>query len=175
MPKLQCPIHGCGFETADVDIIGAAAILNTHAHAHTFTPAPTIPKATAAPKLDRPKLQLNATLEEWNSFVRRWDMFCKGSNIPASVATSQVLECAVEQLRDIVLRADPNFASRDLPEALLTVRKYAVVPVALGVLRAELFQLKQNPDEPFRTYAAKVQGKAETCAFSINTSTECSN
>ena len=41
----------------------------------------------------------------------------------------------------------------------------AVVPVALGVLRLELSGMKQDPEEPFRTFAARVQGKAETCEF----------
>jgi len=42
MTILTCPIPGCGFATQDVDVIGAAAILNVHANLHvaTNTPAP---------------------------------------------------------------------------------------------------------------------------------------
>ena len=37
--------------------------------------------------------------------------------------------------------------------------------MATGVSRTELFQLRQEHDEPFRTFAARVRGKAEMCAF----------
>ena len=45
------------------------------------------------------------------------------------------------------------------------MRSIAVIPVATGVSRTELFQLRQERDEPFRAFAARVRGKAETCAF----------
>jgi len=60
-----------------------------------------------------------------------------------------------------VLRADQRFTSKTLNDALKILKSVAVVPVALGVLRSELFNLNQDPDEPFRTFAARVQGKAE--------------
>ena len=34
MTILTCPIQGCGFQTEDVEVIGAAAILNVHSHTH---------------------------------------------------------------------------------------------------------------------------------------------
>ena len=78
MVVLDCPIPGCGFQTNDVDVIGAAAILNVHAHAHaTASPAP--PPFHRAPKLERPKIGLNASTEDWNAFIRRWDTFRVGS------------------------------------------------------------------------------------------------
>ena len=49
----------------------------------------------------------------------------------------------------------------------------AVIPVARGVSRAELFQMNQSSDEPIRTFAARVRGKAETCGFSTSTRGKC--
>ena len=46
------------------------------------------------------------------------------------------------------------------------MRSLAVIPVATCVLRTELLQLRQERDEPFRAFTAKVRGKAETCSFS---------
>ena len=45
------------------------------------------------------------------------------------------------------------------------MKSLAVIPVARGVNRAELFQMSQSNDEPIRTFAARVRGKAETCGF----------
>ena len=45
------------------------------------------------------------------------------------------------------------------------MRSLAVIPVATGVLRADLLQVRQEREEPFRAFAARVRGKAETCEF----------
>lgn len=175
MTILDCPIPGCGFQTADVDVIGAAAILNVHSHTHTnVNPAPAIQRSTA-PKLVRPKIQHNSTCEDWNAFIRRWDTFRIGTAITDQAAPSQLLECADEKLGNIVLRAHPNFTTKTLVDALATLKSIAVIPVALGVLRSELAAMRQDPDESFRTYAARVQGKAETCEFKTAYHTNCSN
>ena len=50
------------------------------------------------------------------------------------------------------------------------MKSLAVIAVARGVLRAELFQMRQDRDESFRSYAARVRGKAETCSYT----TRCS-
>ena len=52
-----------------------------------------------------------------------------------------------------------------MEQLLETMRSLAVIPVATGVLRTELLQLRQERDEPFRSFAARVQGKAETREF----------
>ena len=175
MTVLSCPIPGCGFQTADVDVIGAAAILNVHSHVHASPALSASSAPLKGPKLERPKLRMNATTEDWNAFVRRWDTFCAGSCITAAAAPGQLLECTSEQLGNIVLRADPSFTSHSLDDALKVLKSLAVVPVALGVLRSQLAALRQNPDEPFRTFAASVQGKAETCEFRTRYSGICAN
>jgi len=45
------------------------------------------------------------------------------------------------------------------------MRALAVIPVAASVLRTELLQLNQGRGEHFRSFAARVRGKAETCSF----------
>ena len=64
MVVLACPIANCDFQTEDVDVIGAAAILNLHAHAHS-NPTLAVPvPATNAPKLVRPRIEQNSTGED---------------------------------------------------------------------------------------------------------------
>ena len=45
--------------------------------------------------------------------------------------------------------------------------------MARGVNRAELFKMSQSGDEPIRTFAARVRGKAETCAFTTSVKCDC--
>ena len=67
------------------------------------------------------------------------------------------------------------FTSKPLTDSLKILKSIAVVPVALGVLRSELFTMRQDPDETFRTFSARVQGKAEVCEFKTSFDTSCSN
>ena len=53
------------------------------------------------------------------------------------------------------------------------MRSLAVIPVARGVSRAELIKMSQSDDEPIRTFAARVRGKAETCGFITAAKCKC--
>ena len=113
-----------------------------------------MPRSSAL-KLVRPKIQHNSSCEDWNAFIRRWDTFQIGTGITDQTAPSQLLECTDEKLGNIVLQAHPNFTTRTLIEALATLKSIDVIPVALGVLRSDLAALRQDPDEPFRTYCGE--------------------
>ena len=123
------------------------------------------------PKLERPKVNVGVSTEEWNVFTCRWEVFRTGSGIDDASAPSQLFQCAGTKLGDSLLKANPHAASDTLPQLLAAMRSLAVIPVATGVLRTELLQLRQERDEPFRTFTAKVRGKAETCFFT--TKREC--
>ena len=92
MTVLTCPV--CGYATEDVDVVGAAALMNAHSTTHQQQPQPAQVQTTTrhAPKLARPKLKLNASNEEWNMFFRRWTTYKVGSHITDDVTTSQLLE-----------------------------------------------------------------------------------
>ena len=116
-------------------------------------------------KLERPKIDAGVSREEWNVFVRRWEVFQAGSGITEASAPYQLFQCAGAKLGDSLLKANPNAGSNILAELLNAMRSLAVIPVATCVLQTELLQLRQQRDEPFRTFTAKVRGKAEACAF----------
>lgn len=72
---------GCGFKTPDVDVVGAAVTLNVHSRIHATAATQPARPAVRGPKLDRPKLHLNSTNEDWNAFQRRWETYRIGSGI----------------------------------------------------------------------------------------------
>ena len=49
------------------------------------------------------------------------------------------------------------------------------MPDAIEVLRSDLASMHQGPDEPFKTFAARVHGKAETCEFRTKYDGTCTN
>jgi len=165
MVIVTCSVPDCEFQSEDVSEALAIALLTNHGLAHQNS-APQ-PKHTAlrGPKLERPKVDIGISVEEWNIFKRRWEVFRAGSGIDDSSAPSQLFQCAGNELGDNLLKANPNATTEPLHQLMAAIRSLAVIPVATSVLRTELLRLHQERDEPVRAFAAKVRGKAETCAF----------
>ena len=159
MVVIQCSVPNCTFTTDDVSEALAIALLSNHNLAHcnlapTVADAAPAPTAPRGPKLERPKVDVGVTIEEWNVFTRRWEVFKSGSGIDDASAPSQLFQCARTELGDSLLKANPNAASETLTQLLAAMRSLAVIPVATCVLRTELLQLRQEHDEPFRTFTA---------------------
>ncbi|KAJ8359136.1 hypothetical protein SKAU_G00156610 [Synaphobranchus kaupii] len=169
MVVVECSVPGCDFKTEDVSEALAIALLTNHGLAHQSA-SPVMAASVQAPafrgpKLDRPKIDVGVSIEEWNVFIRRWDVFCTGSGIGAAQAPFQLFQCAGPDLGDSLLKANPGAASQPLADLIAAMRSLAVIPVATCVLRTELLQLRQERDETFRAFTARVRGKAETCAY----------
>ena len=168
MVVIDCAYPGCAFQSEDAPEAVACAILQSHAFSHA-TPGPNSIRAPSeGPKLTRPSIDVGVSLEAWNVFTRRWQMFRQGSGINEASATAQLFQCASQSLGDSLLKSDAEIVSKPLQELLSAMRRLAVIPVATGVLRSDLMQMRQLRDEPFRAFAARVRGKADTCAFTID-------
>ena len=169
MVIVSCPASGCSFRTDDLPPEIVVSLLNIHALEHS---RPQI-QASRGPKLNRPTIDVGVDEETWNAFVRRWETFKLGSDISDDVAPTQLFQCTSEALGDLLLKSDPKLTTRPIKDVLKVIRSLAVIPVARGVTRAELFQMNQSNDEPIRTFAARVRGKAETCGFTTSAKCPC--
>ena len=89
-------------------------------------------------------------------------MFIQGSGIDEASATAQLFQCASQSLGDSLLKSDAEIVSKPLLELL------AVIPLATGLLRSDLMQMRQLRDERFCAFAARVRGKADTCSFTVD-------
>ena len=161
MVVIACPVQGCSFKTDDVEMAAVTVLLQLHALNHQSTTA-----GSRAPKLDRSSIEAGVHPEGWNSFVRKWEAYRIGSGISDDMASTQLFQCAGEGLADVLLKSVPDVNSRPVTEVLDAMRALAVIPVARGVLRADLMKMQQSNGESFRFFAARVRGKAETCSFS---------
>ena len=163
----------CTFQTAEAEASVVAVLLSIHAST-VHTPQATASVSTPrGPKLDRPRVDSDIDEETWNAFIRRWDAFRLGSGITIGEAPRQLFHCASDALGDLILKSDPSITTRSLEEVRQLMKSLAVIPVSIGVIRAELSKMSQDADEQFRTFAAKVRGKAETCAFSTCVKCSC--
>ena len=166
--NIKCTLAPCKFETGGRHRSRRRCTPGQPWH---LSPDPWPVQASAAhpppqaPKLDRPTVDIGVTIEEWNAFVWRWEVFRQGSSIDERVAPAQLFQCAGQELGDSLLKVDPKALSIPLKQLLAKLRSLAVIPVAISVLRTELLQLRQERGELFRTFATRVRGKAETCAY----------
>ena len=66
---IPCPIAGCEYSTGSVSEAVAVVLLSTNDISHTSSSnASTV---RSGPKLDRPKVELGISMEQWNLFVRK--------------------------------------------------------------------------------------------------------
>ena len=168
MVVIDCAYPGCAFQSEEAPKAVACAILQSHAFIHA-APGPNFNRTPSeGPKLTRPSIDVGVSLEAWNVFTRRWQMFKQGSSINEASATAQLFQCASQSLGGSFLKSDAKIVSKPLQELLSAICRLAVISVATGVLRSDLMQMRQLRDEPFRAFAARVRSKADTCAFTVD-------
>ena len=170
--SISCPILGCGFETGEVP--ESVAVLNMHALIHAPARIHTDTERHNGPKLDRPRVQMGISTEEWNMFNRRWNVFKGGSKIDDAMAAPHLFQCASDDLGDALLKIDAHIISKPIDYILDAMKNLAVIPVAMGVVRAELLNMKQKRDEPVRTFCSHIHGKAQTFGSLTTSSCKCS-
>ena len=159
MPVINCPITTCAYATDDVEAIIAAAQLNIHALTHQ-PGARTAVSKQKPPKIDRPTVSRGTTEEEWHTFLKRWDLFKQGTDIAPGQLTTQLWQCCNRDLEEDLFKDIDNVST-----LLAAIKRLAVISRATSVRKTELLSLRQDHGQPVRTFAAKVKGKAQICAF----------
>jgi len=164
---INCPIPGCDFAIAETEPVLAAAQLNLHAltHTHATTPNLAQPTKQKPPKISRPTITKDTTEEDWNTFVKKWKLFKNGTDIPATHMTTHLWQCCDPDLEAELFKDVQDIARTTEAELLDSIKKLAVISIAASVRRAEFLALHQDHGQPIRSFAAKVKGKAQTCAF----------
>ena len=121
----------------------AIALLTNHDLAHQRREHERVPETTRrGPKLEKPNVNIGVSAEQWNVFRRRWEVFRTGSAIDTTSAAAQLFQCSRNELSTSLLKANPQIAESSLTNLLAEMRSLAVISVATGVTRSELFQLR---------------------------------
>ena len=102
-----------------------------------------------------------------------WEAYKTGMRIREEDAPVQLFQCATAEFARLLLQSDQYLTTRSTASVLKCMRVLAVIPVARGVVRADLMQMRQSSDESFRLFAARVRGKAQTCDFITTTKCTC--
>jgi len=63
-----------------------------------------LPQDKNQPTINRPSATRGTSEEGWNTFIKRWNLFKRGTNIPATRITSQLWQCCDRELEDNLFR-----------------------------------------------------------------------
>ena len=132
---LKCPVPGYSYETDHVSEI-IAVLLTAHTATHQSSAQSLVQHSS---KLERPTIDIGITAEEWKFFERRWKIYVTLLNIPDNNAATQLFQCASLRLGDAVLHVNNDITTQSQEKMLKVMKSLAVIPVALMVIRSELF------------------------------------
>lgn len=167
MAPITCPVPECT-QTFDGDLDPTVLIALLDLHARAVHPA-TAPQAPTprikAETVKRPIVAANGTEEEWEYFTQRWDIYKQATQLTGGDILFQLLETCDEPLRRDLTRAHGNLLGVDEKTVLKHIKQFAVRLENTMVARVQLQQLRQDRDEPIRSFAARLKGQASICKF----------
>ena len=82
--------------------------------------------------------------EGWMTCILQWDLYVRGTGFNKGDKPRQFIHRCEQELLELVLKVDPPIGTKILAVISETVKKLAVIPVAIGVRHSELFNLKQD-------------------------------
>lgn len=174
MVAVECPYPDCGFRTVDASENLAITLLQMHAAGvHPTTPADrTLPSASArVEKVKRPTITTGGSSEEWSYFNVRWRDYVTATGITGKDLVLQLLECCEEDLRkDLTRTAGGSLSDKTEREILAAIKTLAVREENTMVARVALNEMRQDREEPIRSFGARVRGQASVCKYLLQCS-----
>lgn len=170
MPVISCPIDDCEYATPDVEGVVAAALITTHATIHNTSATNTV--ASKLENVKRPTVSSAGTSEDWSYFTSRWNDYVAATKVAGKDKVIQLLECCDEQLRkDLTRTAGGTMTDKTEAEVMKAMKTLAVREENTMVARVNLHNMRQDHDEPIRSFGARLRGQAGVCKFLM----ECPN
>ena len=164
MPVVQCPIKDCGYQMSDVDPVVAVALIAAHATIHA-SPHSVVPIAKPE-KVKRPYISSSGTTDNWQYFSSRWNDYVRATTLSGTDMVIQLLECYNDQLqRNLTRNAGGTLTGKTEDEVLAAIKTLAVREENVMVARVTLHNMKQDRDEPIRSFGARLRGQAGVCRF----------
>ena len=171
MSSIKCPAPDCTESwpsTTPAEIL--TRLIDLHARtAHPIAIPETAPTATGAKaeKVRRPVISSSGTSEEWSYFNQRWTEYKLATRLTGPDVIYQLLECCDEALRKDLSRSFSNLTASDEKTLLNNIKSLAIRQENVMVARMQLQQMRQDRDEPARSFAARIKGQAGVCQFDI--------
>ena len=171
--EIQCPAPDCTTtwpSSTNPDVLIRLIDLHSRTAHPVTTPSPPVQTVATskAEKVKRPHISAAGTSEEWAYFLDRWSDYKKATHLSDTDIVYQLLECCDDNLRRDLSRSVKSITSKDETTILHHMRLLAVRQENVMVSRLELQQMRQDRDEPVRTFAARLKGQSSVCQYLVN-------
>ena len=167
MPRLQCPVEGCNWQSQDLDVAFASA-LTTALQMHDKSVHASTSATKSKIKLDPPKVDVGCDPDQWSAFTRQWEMFKVGMCIANNMLPTALFYCCSQDLRtDIMRDTRADVSSMSEKDLLAAIRRLAVKDESTLVHRMKLNSMTQSPGTGIRTFLANLRGQASLCQYSV--------
>ena len=177
MPVINCPYPACTFVTDDIPHDLAGTILQIHASDQHKAPSTSHTHAAVAKveKVRRPTIASVGNSEELSYFLTRWQDYVDATKITGRDKVIQLLECCSEDLgKDLTRTAGGSLTNKTEKTVLDAIKALAVREENTMVARVALYEMKQERDEPIRSFGARIRGQAGICKYLMDCPT-CTN
>ena len=168
MPGLQCTVQSCSYSTNsqipdDSSVTDKVALLKIHTDV-THRVASSAPQQQSKAKLDPPKLSSETSEEQWQHFLRNWEMYKKGMQISDTAASPYLFNCLDKDLQDDVLRARPeqNISEIGVEDLKKAIKELAVKTESVLVHRIKLGDMAQTAGVGVRNFLATLKNVAKS-------------
>ena len=96
--------------------------------------------------------------------MARWEEYVAATGITGQKRVLHLLECCDEDLRkDLTRSAGKSLANTPEAEVLAAIKLLAVRMENVLLARFELYNMRQDTDEPVRKFGARLRGQGNMC------------
>ena len=181
LPAIKCSVGACEVEIPATTEAVQLMLLQTHIRdAHGAIQAPLEHRGVGemgakAQKLVRPSIPEDCSEVQWAFFIDKWEDYRGFYKLTSREEIySHIRSCCSDSLQ-YKLYAATGGSAKTMAEAelLKEIKRLAVMKVNTAVHVKEFWEMKQDPGEPVRNFKAKLQGKALSCDFRVETALTC--
>ena len=157
---IKCPNCEGEYITDEASEAVCVELIKIHATKHTQ------PNRSDKAKVDRPKISIGCTSENFIFFKQKWTSFKKLTRVPESEYADHLLECCEDDLEIALYREyEDALTEKTEEEMLAAIEKIAVRKEKKIVARVRLLNMRQDRDEPVGEFARKLKGQASICKY----------
>lgn len=149
-----------------VDVVLAAALLNTHATVHSAVAAGIA--TVKVEKAKRPTVYSAGSREDWTYFLSRWKDYVQVTKVSGKELVIQLLQCCDETLRRHLTRlTGGSLVDKTEQDVHKAMRTLVVREENVMVARVVLHGMTQGCNETVRSFGARLWGQASVCKFTM--------
>ena len=169
-----CSAPDCNHSFGSATGQALVALIELHSRtAHAPTTHATEPANTKAEKVRRPTITSQGNTEDWTYFHSRWQEYKAATKLTGADIIYQLLETCEESLRKDLHRTYGTLVGETEENVLKFINTLAIRPENVMVARVKLQNLRQDRDEPVRSFCARLRGQAAVCNYSKTKTCQC--